>query len=126
MSQQKVDRYKQEKAHRKERLEKEKKRKKILRICSYFVLAVIVLAIAFAIYRHYNPKTETPAETETTVESVIETNTAEESTAAETEDTDTESAAEETDAADTESTAADGEATADDAAQAAQTESAAE
>ena len=49
MSQQKVDRYKQEKAHRKERLEKEKKRKKILRICSYFVLAVIVLAIAFAI-----------------------------------------------------------------------------
>ena len=78
MSQQKVDRYKQEKAHRKERLEKEKKRKKLLRICSYFVLAVIVLAIAFAIYRHYTPKTETPAETETTVESVIETTTAEE------------------------------------------------
>ena len=123
MSQQKVDRYKQEKAHRKERLEKEKKRKKILRICSYFVLAVIVLAIAFAIYRHYTPKTETPAETETTVESVIETTTAEESTveestAAKTEDTDTESAAEETDAAGTESTAADGEA--------AQAESAAE
>ena len=125
MSQQKVDRYKQEKAHRKERLEKEKKRKKLLRICSYFVLAVIVLAIAFAIYRHYTPKTETPAETETTVESVIETTTAEESTveestAVETEDTDTEStseetadiesAAEETDAAGTESTAADGEA----------------
>lgn len=106
MSQQKVDRYKQEKAHRKERLEKEKKRKKLLRICSYFVLAVIVLAIAFAIYRHYTPKTETPAETETTVESVIETTTAEESTA------------EETDAAGTESTAADGEA--------AQAESAAE
>ena len=123
MSQQKVDRYKQEKAHRKERLEKEKKRKKLLRICSYFVLAVIVLAIAFAIYRHYTPKTETPAETETTVESVIETTTAEESTveestAAKTEDTDTESAAEETDAAGTESTAADGEA--------AQAESAAE
>ena len=104
MSQQKVDHYKQEKAHRKERLEKEKKRKKHLRICSYFVLAVIVLAIAFAIYRHYTPKTETPAETETTVESVIETTTAEESatgegtveesTADETEDTDTESAAE--------------------------------
>lgn len=112
MSQQKVDRYKQEKAHRKERLEKEKKRKKLLRICSYFVLAVIVLAIAFAIYRHYTPKTETPAETETTVESVIETTTAEtedtdtESTAEET--ADTESAAEETDAADTESAAADG------------------
>ena len=138
MSQQKVDRYKQEKAHRKECLEKEKKRKKLLRICSYFVLAVIVLAIAFAIYRHYTPKTETPAETETTVESVIETTTAEESTveegtveestAVETEDTDTEStseetadiesAAEETDAAGTESTAADGEA--------AQAESAAE
>ena len=121
-----------------ERLEKEKKRKKILRICSYFVLAVIVLAIAFAIYRHYTPKTETPAETETAVESVIETTTAEESatgegtveesTAVETEDTDTEStseetadiesAAEETDAAGTESTAADGEA--------AQAESAAE
>ena len=106
MSQQKVDRYKQEKAHRKERLEKEKKRKKLLRICSYFVLAVIVLAIAFAIYRHYTPKTETPAETETTVESVIETTTAEESTveegtveestAVETEDTDTESTSEET------------------------------
>ncbi|MBD9156224.1 MAG: hypothetical protein EGP94_14345 [Lachnospiraceae bacterium] len=116
----------------------EKKRKKLLRICSYFVLAVIVLAIAFAIYRHYTPKTETPAETETTVESVIETTTAEESatgegtveesTAVETEDTDTEStseetadiesAAEETDAAGTESTAADGEA--------AQAESAAE
>lgn len=99
MSQQKVDRYKQEKAHRKERLEKEKKRKKLLRICSYFVLAVIVLAIAFAIYRHYTSKTETPAETETTVESVIETTTAEESTveestAAKTGDTDTESAAE--------------------------------
>ncbi len=106
MSQQKVDHYKQEKAHRKERLEKEKKRKRLLRICSYFVLAVIVLAIAFAIYRHYTPKTETPAETETTVESVIETTTAEES------------AAEETDAAGTESTAADGEA--------AQAESAAE
>ena len=130
MSQQKVDRYKQEKAHRKERLEKEKKRKKLLRICSYFVLAVIVLAIAFAIYRHYTPKTETPAETETTVESVIETTTAEtedtdtESTAEET--ADTESAAEETDAADTESAAADGEATTDDAAQTAQTENAAE
>ena len=138
MSQQKVDRYKQEKAHRKERLEKEKKRKKLLRICSYFVLAVIVLAIAFAIYRHYTPKTETPAETETTVESVIETTTVEESatgegtveesTAVETEDADTEStseetadiesAVEETDAAGTESTAADGEA--------AQAESAAE
>lgn len=35
MSQQKVDRYKQEKAHRKERLEKEKKRK------SSFASAVI-------------------------------------------------------------------------------------
>lgn len=40
MSQQKVDRYKQEKAHRKERLEKEKKRKKapshlqLFRTCS--------------------------------------------------------------------------------------------
>ena len=141
MSQQKVDRYKQEKAHLKDRLEKEKKLKKLLRICSYFVLAVIVLAIVFAISRHYTPKTETPAETETTVESVIETTTAEESTveestAAKTEDTDTEStseetadiesAAEETDAAGTESTAADGEATTDDAAQTAQTENAAE
>ena len=33
MSQEKVDRYKQEKAHRKENIAKQKKRRKLIRIC---------------------------------------------------------------------------------------------
>lgn len=94
MSQEKVDRYKQEKAHRKETLAKQKKRKKLIRICSYLVIAVIAVGAAFGIYRHFNPKPAEPAETQTT-----ETQT-EESQAAETQNTETQ--AEETQTTETE------------------------
>ena len=49
MSQEKVDRYKQEKAHRKENIAKQKKRKKLIRICAYIVIAVIAAGAAFGI-----------------------------------------------------------------------------
>ena len=39
MSQEKVDRYKQEKAHRKENIAKQKKRKKLIRICAYIAVS---------------------------------------------------------------------------------------
>lgn len=77
MSQEKVDRYKQEKAHRKETLAKQKKRKKLIRICSYLVIAVIAVGAAFGIYRHFNPKPAEPAETQTEETQTTETETAE-------------------------------------------------
>ena len=101
MSQEKVDRYKQEKAHRKENIAKQKKRKKLIRICAYIVIAVIAVGAAFGIYRHFNPKPAETAETQTAETQAAETETAE--TAAEsTEAAATEESAEstsETDAA---------------------------
>ena len=95
MSQEKVDRYKQEKAHRKENIAKQKKRRKLIRICSYILIAVIAAGAAFGIYRHFNPKpAETPETqaTETqTAETTAETQTAE-TQAAETQTAETESA----------------------------------
>ena len=112
MSQEKVDRYKQEKAHRKENIAKQKKRKKLIRICAYIVIAVIAAGAAFGIYRHFNPKPAETAETQTAetqtteteaVESAAETATKAETQAAETETAET--AAESTEAAATEESA---------------------
>lgn len=122
MSQEKVDRYKQEKAHRKENIAKQKKRKKLIRICAYIVIAVIAVGAAFGIYRHFNPKPAETAETQTVesqtgetentetqtteteaVESAAETATKAETQAAETETAET--AAESTEAAATEESA---------------------
>ena len=79
MSQEKVDRYKQEKAHRKENIAKQKKRRKLLRICSYILIAVIAAGAAFAIYRHFNPKPAETTETQTaeTTTETTETQSAE-------------------------------------------------
>lgn len=79
MSQEKVDRYKQEKAHRKENIAKQKKRRKLIRICSYILIAVIAAGAAFAIYRHFNPKPAETTETQTaeTTTETTETQTAE-------------------------------------------------
>lgn len=85
MSQEKVDRYKQEKAHRKENIAKQKKRKKLIRICAYIVIAVIAVGAAFGIYRHFNPKPAETAETQTAETQTVETETAE--TAAESTET---------------------------------------
>ena len=92
MSQEKVDRYKQEKAHRKENIAKQKKRRKLIRICSYILIAVIAAGAAFAIYRHFNPKPAETTETQT-----AETQTAETTT----ETTETQSAEAESEATET-------------------------
>lgn len=75
MSQEKVDRYKQEKAHRKENIAKQKKRRKLIRICSYILIAVIAAAAAFGIYRHFNPKPAETTETQTAETQTAETTT---------------------------------------------------
>ena len=97
MSQKKVDRYKEEKAHRKERIAKEKHRQKVTRIVLWAVLAVFLVWIAYSVYRNVRPEpsvqetvpteTETAAPTAETQETeVTQTaeSTAEESYAAET------------------------------------------
>lgn len=88
MSQKKVDRYKQEKAHRKEQLAKEKRRQKITRIVLWAILAVFVLWIAYSVYLNVRPEPSAqesvPVETETAAsEAAAESVTSE--TAAETE-----------------------------------------
>lgn len=69
MSQKKVDLYKQEKAHRKERIAKEKRRQKITRIVLWAILAVFVLWIACSAWLNVRPEPSAqdslPAETET-------------------------------------------------------------
>ena len=69
MSQKKVDRYKQEKAHRKEQLAKEKRRQKITRIVLWAILAVFVLWIAYSVHLNVRPEPSAqetvPVETET-------------------------------------------------------------
>ena len=103
MSQEKVDRYKQEKAHRKENIAKQKKRKKLIRICAYIVIAVIAAGAAFGIYRHFNPKPAETAETQTAETQTTETeaveSAAETATKAETQAAETETAAESTETA---------------------------
>lgn len=90
MSQEKVDRYKQEKAHRKENIAKQKKRKKLIRICAYIVIAVIAAGAAFGIYRHFNPKPAETAETQTAETQTVESQTGEtENTEAQTAETQT-------------------------------------
>ena len=97
MSQKKVDRYKEEKAHRKERIAKEKHRQKVTRIVLWAILAVFLVWIAYSVYRNVRPEpsvqetvpteTETAAETqvtETATETQTAESTAEESYAAET------------------------------------------
>ena len=81
MSQEKVDRYKQEKAHRKENIAKQKKRRKLIRICSYILIAVIAAGAAFGIYRHFNPKPAETTETQATETQTAETQAAETQTA---------------------------------------------
>ena len=81
MSQEKVDRYKQEKAHRKENIAKQKKRRKLIRICSYILIAVIAAGAAFGIYRHFNPKPAETTETQATETQATETQAAETQTA---------------------------------------------
>lgn len=56
MSQKKVDLYKQEKAHRKERIAKEKRRQKITRIVLWAILAVFVLWIACSAWLNVRPE----------------------------------------------------------------------
>lgn len=69
MSQKKVDRYKQEKAHRKEQLAKEKRRQKVTRIVLWAILAVFVLWIAYSVHLNVRPEPSAqetvPVETET-------------------------------------------------------------
>lgn len=90
MSQEKVDRYKQEKAHRKENIAKQKKRRKLIRICSYILIAVIAAGAAFVIYRHFNPKPAETTETQTAETQTAETTT--ETTETQSAETDAETA----------------------------------
>lgn len=88
MSQKKVDRYKEEKAHRKERIAKEKHRQKVTRIVLWAVLAVFLVWIGYSVYRNVRPEPSVqeavPTETETAAETQTAESTAEESYAAET------------------------------------------
>ena len=112
MSQEKIDAYKKAKSGRKERIAKQKKRNKILKITGIIAGAAIVIAIAGAIVWNKveasnaaaeaaaAAETEVSAETDTTSESETETSSeskteasAEESTTA-TEDASAETSAE--------------------------------
>ena len=81
MSQKKVDRYKQEKAHRKEQLAKEKRRQKVTRIVLWAILAVFVLWIAYSVYLNVRPEPSAqesvPVETETAASETAEAEGAE-------------------------------------------------
>lgn len=61
MSQEKIDAYKKEKAGRKERIEKQKKRRKIARIVSCLVAVAIVAAIVGAVVYNRVGKTDDAA-----------------------------------------------------------------
>lgn len=133
MSQEKVDRYKQEKAHRKENIAKQKKRKKLIRICAYIVIAVIAVGAAFGIYRHFNPKPAETAETQTAETQTVESQTGEtentEAQTAETQTTETEaveSAAETATKAETQAAETETAETAAESTEAAATEESAE
>lgn len=81
MSQKKVDRYKQEKAHRKEQLAKEKRRQKVTRIVLWAILAVFVLWIAYSVHLNVRPEPSAqetvPVETETAASETAEAEGAE-------------------------------------------------
>ena len=95
MSQEKIDAYKKEKSGRKERIAKQKKRNKIIKICSIIAGVAIVVAIAGSIVWNRveasNAAAEAAAAAETTTE-VTEDTTATDETA--TEETATEETAE--------------------------------
>jgi len=55
MSQQKVDRYKEEKANRKKNIKKQKVRGAFSRIIIALVALAIVVYLGFSVYRHFNP-----------------------------------------------------------------------
>lgn len=128
MSQEKVDRYKQEKAHRKENIAKQKKRKKLIRICAYIVIAVIAVGAAFGIYRHFNPKPAETAETQTAETQTVESQTGEtENTETQTTETEAvESAAETATKAETQAAETETAETAAESTEAAATEESAE
>ena len=114
MSQKKVDRYKEEKAHRKERIAKEKHRQKVTRIVLWAVLAVFLVWIAYSVYRNVRPEPSVqetvPTETETAAETqVTETATETQVTETATETQTAESTAEESYAAETASAQTDSE-----------------
>lgn len=78
MSQAKVDRYKAEKAHRKENLAKLKRRRKVQKILTWIVLAVAVVSIAgYMIGTGIGGDIEAPAAEETEI--AVETESAAES-----------------------------------------------
>ena len=56
MSQEKVDRYKEEKAHRKQNLKKAKAKSIAGRICAVAVAAVIIGWGGYSIYTHHEEK----------------------------------------------------------------------
>lgn len=111
MSQKKVDRYKEEKAHRKERIAKEKHRQKVTRIVLWAVLAVFLVWIAYSVYRNVRPEPSVqetvPTETETAAPTAETQETEVTQTAAETQTA--ESTAEESYAAETASAQTDSE-----------------
>ena len=111
MSQKKVDRYKEEKAHRKERIAKEKHRQKVTRIVLWAVLAVFLVWIAYSVYRNVRPEPSVqetvPTETETAAPTAETQETEVTQTAAET--LTAESTAEESYAAETASAQTDSE-----------------
>lgn len=106
MSQEKIDAYKKEKSGRKERIAKQKKRNKILKITGIIAGAAIVIAIAGAIVWNRveasnaaaeaaAAETEVSTETDTTSESEAEPSTETETSS----ESETEASAEESTAA---------------------------
>lgn len=90
MSQEKVDRYKQEKANRKEILKKEQKKNKLVKIGLGLILAALLVWIGYSV--HYSiTKEETTQEIDiealTEYLNSLEANTTEEETEEETEET---------------------------------------
>ncbi len=109
MSQEKIDAYKKEKAGRKERLAKQKVRRKVTKIVSAIVAVALVCGIGVAIYLgNTSAKAADEAEDATAVEEVIDDTTED---AADTEATDAEEVTTDETAADATEVTADETAT---------------
>lgn len=73
MSQEKVDRYKQEKANREKILKKEKQKKKLMQLCGVLVCLVIVGWVGFSAFnKFYTPPVKNYEVTTTALDEYIQ------------------------------------------------------
>lgn len=119
MSQEKVDRYKKQKANRQEIMKKEKREKMLWKVGTYVVLLAIVCWIGYSAYDKYHVEAKVSYELDTTslddyLNGLAETETETETAESETE---TEAAESETEAAESETEETESEAESETAAE---------